>query len=201
MTEFGGTMDSMDVPAPRRHGVNFGQLLLVVAMVALLGWAQLTAHRPWFIANRPLVAHVADTPGVTEEMLRQRMETNRYVIQNVRYAPPFGRTIIPDLAEARTPPALGYSYREMSMLGMPLFAYTDAGFVLYTEDGRRVKMAPLDPQGRQEIDAIVGRPVAPDYGFPFRDFLWGWSLIAMVAAWIWLWQRSRDREREAAGII
>jgi hypothetical protein len=89
----------------------------------------------------------------------------------------------------------------MSMLGMPMVAYTDAGFVLYTEDGRRLKMAPLDTKGRQEIDEAVGHPVAPDYAFPFRDYLWGWSLIALIAAWVWLWQRSKDREREAAGII
>ena len=180
---------------------NIAQLILTALMVALLAVAFYSSHSPRYLANRPWVQHVANLPADQAERLRASIEATTYIIPNTRYAPPWGTVVPPDDRAPTSPTMLGYSMREVSLLGMPVLAYRDAGFVLYAEDARHFSMKLLDDDGRRQVDEVAGHPVGRDYVFPFWRYLWGLSLPILIAAWVWIWLRGRDRRREAAGII
>jgi hypothetical protein len=176
------------------------QRVLVGLMLALLIPVQFLSSRPRMLTNRPRVVHVADLPASTEDKLDAFIGANAYLIPRDITEPPAGMTARPGGVLA-TPPKLGYSIREVSALGMPFLAYKENGFVLYVEEPTQYSMTPLDVDGRKLLDQTAGHPVGVGYTFPFWEYLWGWSLILLVAAWGWLWWRAKVRAREESGII
>lgn len=192
-------MIAEEAKVPRTYYIV--QLVLTALMVLLLAAAFYSSHAPRYLSNRPWVQHVADLPADEAERLRAVIEADVYVIPNTRYAPPWGTIVPPDNRRRTTPTMLGYSMREVSLLGMPLIAYPDAGFVLYVENARDFSMKLLDADGRARVDAMAGHPVGRDYVFPFWQYVWGWLLPILLAAWVWIWLRGRDRRRAEAGII
>ena len=192
-------MGEDEAKTPRRY--NIVQLILTAAMVVLLAVAQWTTNRPPYLSNRPWVQHVAELPQDKAETLRASIEADTYVIPNTRYAAPWGRVVPSDPHKSMSPTMLGYSTREVSLLGMPLFAYPDAGYVLYAEEAQQFTMKLLDENGRRQVDDAVGHPVGRDYAFPFWRYLWGWALPLLIGAWLWVWLRGREQRRIEAGII
>lgn len=192
--------DDVATPPPAKRS-NRLQWVLVAAMIVLVVGTQLFSQRPRFLTSRPWVVHVSDLPESKRDDLNVFIDANAYVVPNTRYAPPIGMKVTPDFYAPQTPPMLGYSIREVSVLGMPLFAYKDAGFVLYVERPQNFAMTPLDEDGRKLIDDTVGQAIGRDYSFPWWEYVWGWALFGLIAAWGWLWWRSKVKERAELGLI
>jgi len=182
-------------PRPR----NKVQMALATLMIVLLLGTQLISHRPRAATNRPWVAHVADVPEEKVDLVGDYVGSGTAIPAD-RYDPPFGMRAKTDTDKPLSPPKLGYSFREVGLLGMPLFAYTDKGFVIYAEDDTKFMMTPINEEGRKVLgDGMT--PVGKDYVFPFWDYLWGWSLILLVLGWVFVWWRSDKKYRAETGAI
>jgi hypothetical protein len=180
---------------------------IVIAFVAIM----LFSDRPWMASNQPVVAHVADVEippgelsepenavsmwGVHVERPRSKAE---WVFDAVRgladTAPPTGHF---DQREAK----LGYSVREITLLGMPFFYYRDLGHVLFTRSRWETTAMPLSDEGIEMLNRAAGRDVRDGTIFPFWKHVWGWVFVGAVALWAWLTWRHHVRAREEQGII
>jgi hypothetical protein len=192
--------DDGEIPAPATRR-NTLQWVLVALMLVLVVGTQLFSQRPRLLTNRPWVVPVSDLPERGREDLKVLIDANAYVVPDTRYTPPIGLAAVPDYYAAPSPPMLGYSIREVSVLGMPLFAYREVGFVLYVEGPQNFSMTPLDEDGRRLLDDTVGQPIGRDYSFPWWEYVWGWALFVLIAAWGWVWWRSKVKVREETGLI
>ncbi len=91
-------------------------------------------------------------------------------------------------AEPRQP-KVGYSYRELSVLRVPIWAYEDQGLVAYSEAHDGYYYVPLGEAQAAEIDRISGSRFA-DYGFPLWKHLWGWLFLVGMIVWTFLHLRA-----------
>jgi hypothetical protein len=140
---------------------------LAVGMAAVL----YLSPKPYMLTNVPAVEPVASLPPSTDLLkLRRFLNYSAYVIPKIPA----------DLQAEVRPPALGYSFREVSVLKLPLFAYADQGKVLYIETADRVQMVPLDADylallekeaGAASSTRLTPSPISGPYR-PFVETCW-----------------------------
>ena len=169
--------------------VRYGLLgLILFGLLASL----IASPRPYSLTNRPAIEAVDAIPATADQAkLRRFLAYAAITLPNEA-----------DTGIARDqPPALGFSYREVSLFAMPFWAYPDFGFTLYDGSEQGVRMAPLDADYRKLLDKEAGRPLGTGYDFSILPHLWGWWLPLALLLWFVLQVRYERRKREESGII
>ena len=103
-------------------------------------------------------------------------------------------------ASASAPLRLGYSYRELSLFGMPFWAYRDHGLVTYLETPIGYRAAVVTDRRRQLVQRITGRSYA-DYALPLHRHVWGWLLVLGFVLWSFVRRWEEARWRQKTGMI
>lgn len=160
--------------------------LLLVAVGAGIVAALLLGDRNWGLTNRPGVDLVAELSGKVDEAKLNHLLTDGVVIVPTPGDP---------LEGPNSSPMLGYSYREIALIGLPFLAYPDLGMVLFDETPTGLRAYPIEAAYLEALEAEAGVPLARDYSFPYYRFLWGWLFVAVLAAWVFLQRRARARGR------
>jgi hypothetical protein len=103
-------------------------------------------------------------------------------------------------ASASAPLRLGYSYRELSLFGMPFWAYGDHGLVTYLETPIGYRAALVTDQRRELLQRITGRSYA-GYALPLHRHVWGWLLVLGFVVWSFVRRWEEARWRQKTGMI
>ncbi|ARS25870.1 hypothetical protein [Sphingomonas sp. KC8] len=160
-------------------------ILLMVVGIGI-ATALLFGGRDWRFTSRPGVDHVAMLAGKVDEVRLNQLLND-------------GVVIVPALGDPReganSPPMLGYSYREVALIGLPFVAYPELGLVLFDETPTGLRAYPLDAETLHGLEVEAGRSFTRDYSFPFYRFMWGWLFVAALAAWLILQMRVKARTR------
>ena len=169
-----------------------GLMVLVFAAVFIL------SGRPFFPANTPRVHEIALLPeGQT--------------MAEIRAYGGYGSALLPYNAkeqaqrapreydyEGRAPVRIGWSFREVSFLKLPLWAYKEHGVVVFADTPAGFRITLLQDDQFDRLKAQVGQ----DYrrsAFPYWRFMWGWLVVAGFIAIPLLQLREHARWREAEG--
>lgn len=190
--------DETESAQPRRPR-NKAQTVLVGLMLLLLVTTQIFSHRPRFLTNRPQVVHIANLPADKVDAMQEFLDHGKG-FPNDRYLPPFGLKKKPDYDKPFSQPMLGYSIREVSMLGMPLFAYKQQGLVIFAVNDVSIVTNPIDDatlNGLGEATSKAGH----NFVFPIWEYVWGLLLFVLIGAWIWIWWRSDRKYRAESGLL
>jgi hypothetical protein len=190
--------DTEDAPRHR----NIAQLVVIALIIALIVVTQIFSHRPRMMTSRPWIEPVADIPARANlNELRHYVAFSQVYLPKRRYSPPFGLTVDVPPPAPDSPPRLGYSIREVSLLGMPLAGYREEGFVVYVDRPDAFEMAPLGDDGLKLLEQKAGAALSQGFSFPYWRYYWGWSLFVLLAAWGVLEIRRRARYRAESGIM
>lgn len=93
-----------------------------------------------------------------------------------------------------------YSYRELSLFGMPFWAYADHGLVTYLETPIGYRAAGVTDRRRELIERITGRSYA-GYALPLHRHVWGWLLVLGFLLWFFVRRWEEARWRQKTGLI
>ena len=168
--------------------------ILVLALVAAV-----------FLGGRPKLP--ADTPRL--EVVEQLPDTPK--LAQVRRYTEYGSGILPYNARERRdrekrrwterqPLQLGYSYREISFFGLPIWAYREYGLVTFVEVPSGFNIAILRPQQVELLRELTGKDFS-NYRFALWKHLWGWLFpIGFIGALLLLLREDAKR-REAEGVV
>jgi hypothetical protein len=161
---------------------------IILAALALFMVANLAlGDRPWSLTSAPRVAEIAtlpDAPALTP--VRNYAEMSAGTL-----AYPERRT--PPLAEAGPPPLkIGWAYREVSLLGMPLYGYPEPGIVAYFERPEAIHAASLGPEQLALLDRLTGGSYS-SLSFPWYKYLWG--PLFLLGILLWTWAKTREARR------
>jgi hypothetical protein len=157
--------------------------LFMTAVLAMSG-------RPWSLTSAPRVREIAVLPD-TPELAAVRRYTE---IGSGRWPRLAGD---PTIAESDRRVRLGWSYREIGILRMPLFASREAGFVTYVDVPGGTQFALLSAEQVALIDRVLGTEHANTYRFPWWEYLWGWIAAVLLALWLFLYRREAARREDA----
>jgi hypothetical protein len=160
--------------------------ILLAALALGMAAAFYLSPRGYMLTNMPRVALVEELPPQADAE-----KLGRFLDYSAILLPKSER----DAETVRLRPALGFSYREVSILRVPLFAYADQGYVLFVEGPKQVQMVPLDADYMKLLEAEAGQPLAAGYTFPWWRHIWGWSFLIGFIAW-WILQVRAERRRE-----
>lgn len=103
-------------------------------------------------------------------------------------------------ASASAPLRLGYSYRELSLFGMPFWAYGDHGLVTYLETPIGYRAAVVTDPRRELLERITGRSYA-GCALPLHRHVWGWLLVLGFVLWSFLRRWEEAMWRQKTGMI
>lgn len=187
-------------PAIRRNEMIRDGLLAAFA-IALIG-AVLLSPRPLWPTNRPNIAPVRLIPLKGElERFGDWIDAYGIIMPKAEHLPIIAAAD-PRLAEAAAPdpqPRLGYSYREIALLGLPLMAYPEFGYVAYREHQGFHHVVPLDADALALLDRKAGARLEQGWWFPVWR-CWGLLYVAALIG-IGLFElRAQRRRREVLGI-
>ena len=186
---------------PRRRW-SIAQVVLAILIVAMVVATQFYSHAPRMLTNRPWVLKVADIPArVNIGRIHDYIDAENVTIPKKRYSPPLGLKEEQPAPTPESPPMLGYSIREVSVLGMPLMAYRENGYVLYIDGPGWFVMSKIDSDHLKRLEAEAGVPLSRGFSMPFWRYSWGWLLMIMIGAWLALEVRARIRRRAQTGIL
>lgn len=178
--------------------IIFVCLLLSIAAAVHYG------DRHWALRNMPRIILVDTLPGgPLTHLLRHETE--------------YGSALLPypwakisgflghdpeslPAAGASAPLRLGYSYRELSLFGMPFWAYADHGLVTYLETPIGYRAAVVTDRRRELIERITGRSYA-GYALPLHRHVWGWLLVLGFLLWFFVRRWEEARWRQKTGLI
>jgi hypothetical protein len=184
-----------------------GEKMLVRVMpgvlVILLAAIFVLSDRPWLPTSMPAVSEVETLPD-TPKMA----DVRDYTEMGSAFLPHTEKEKARRQAEQRRQPydyekeplRLGWSYREVSFLRMPFFAYEEFGLVTYFDRPGGYHIALLPPAQVELLGELTGK----DYRgsrFPFYLYLWGWLFPIAAIALVWLYLRQEAKRREEQGII
>lgn len=150
---------------------------IVLGVIALFMAVNFTVtDRSWKLASAPRVSEL----GTLEEApalapLRAATEASD---QELTYPPRGTRPKI----EGRQPLKAGLAYREVSLFGLPLYAYPEPGLITYIERPGDMQALVLDPEQTAELDAATGYGYS-EVRFAWWGHLWGWSLLILLLIW------------------
>ncbi|MGQ0589593.1 MAG: hypothetical protein ACT4N8_08695 [Sphingosinicella sp.] len=164
--------------------------LVLIVLVLFVAASLIFGDRPWSLTSAPRVAEIdtlPDSPALAS--VRRYTEigsgTLPYPARRTPFAPGFG------------PPPLkvGWAYREVSLVGMPLWAYPEGGLVTYFERPDGIQVALLGPEQAVLLDRITGRDYARR-DFPWFQYVWGFLLPLGILLWTGLRRRELWRAEE-----
>jgi len=149
-------------------------VLGVIVLLLALNFA--LTDRSWKLASAPRVSEV-DVPAETAALAPVRAATEA---SDARL--PYPIRAAPRPAVTRPALKVGFAYREVSLFGMPLWAYPEPGLITYLERPADMQALVLSPAQVTALGAVTGR----DYSkvrFPWYLHVWGWLLLAGIVAW------------------
>lgn len=161
---------------------------LILAALALFLVANLALNdRPWSLTSAPRVSEIETlSEGPAFAVLRNYTETTAGTL-------PYPARRNSPAAQAGPPPLrLGWAYREVSLLGMPLYAYPEPGLVSYFERPDAIQAAILTPEQLALLDRLTGRSYS-QLSFPWYKYLWG--PLFLLGLFLWTWVRTRELRR------
>ena len=164
--------------------VMLGVLALFMAAVLYL------SDRPWSLTSAPRVREIAILPD-TPELAAVR----RYTEAGSGMWPRLPGD--PSIADSDRRIRLGWSYRELGILRMPLLASREEGFVTYVDVPGGVQFALLSRDQVALIDRVLGTNHADSYRFPWWAYLWGWTAVFLLGLWFLLSRREARRAEDA----
>jgi hypothetical protein len=170
------------------------RLWLVFLAVAFAAAAYFS-DRDWALTNMPRIEALGaldEGPEVNQLLGRSQLEPGLLPYTARQRG---NRALEPTAAPAR--PQVGFSYRELSILRMPIWAYEDQGLVAYSEERDGYYYVPLDEEQSAALDRITGSRHS-DYRFPFWEHLWGWLLLVGLIVWTFLHLRAGAKLEEQA---
>lgn len=157
--------------------------LLLAALVLFVAATLFLGDRPWSLTSSPRVAEIdtlPDDPALAS--------VRRYTEIGSGTLPYPARHTPPALGTEPLPLKLGWAYREVSLVGMPLWAYPEGGLVTYFERPDGYQVALIGPEQAALLDTIVGRDYA-GRSFPWYHYNWGFLLPLGILLWTWLRRR------------
>lgn len=166
--------------APR---IALGMFVLFMAAVLM------TSERSWSLTSAPRVREIALLPDAPE-----LTAVRRYTEIGSGMWPRLAGD--PTIAESDRRIRLGWSYRELGILRMPLFASREAGFVTYVDVPGGTQFALLSPDQVALVDRALGTQHATNYRFPWWEYLWGWTAVALLGLWFFLYRREAERRED-----
>src|SRR4051794_32893250 len=163
-------------------------LLLAAAAVGIF----MLSPRGWSMANTPQIEEVATLP-----------ETAAVENALAGVAPNMILPYLPGEAQARSVAALsrqrdrrlGYAFREVSIIKMPLWAYEEGGLVVYRELPQGYSVEPIASEQVTALERATGRSYS-NHRLTLWRHLWGWLFVAGFILW-WFMAR-RDEARRVA---
>jgi hypothetical protein len=154
--------------------------LFLVANLAL-------GDRSWSLTSAPRVAEIdtlPDDPALAP--VRNYAETSAGTL-------PYPERRTPPAAEAGPPPLkVGWAYREVGLLGMPLYGYPEPGIVTYFERPDAIHAAILGHEQLALLDRLTGRSYS-SLSFPWYRYAWG--PLFLLGIFLWTWARTREVRR------
>jgi len=153
----------------------YSRIILGVIVLFLVVNLALT-DRSWKLASAPRIAELGtldETPALAP--LRAATEASEQVLPY----PPNGP--LPAIA-GRQPLKAGLAYREVSLFGLPLWAYSEPGLATYLERPRDMRALPLDPEQAAALDAATGYAYS-EVRFAWWLHIWGWLLPILILVW------------------
>jgi hypothetical protein len=166
-----------------------GSKLALGAFALFMAAVLVMSERPWSLTSAPRVREIALLPD-TPEMTAVRQYTQ---IGSGMWPRLPGD---PTIAESDRRVRLGWSYRELGILRMPLFASREAGFVTYVDVPGGTQFALLSPEQVVLVDRSLGTDHASNYRFPWWEYLWGWTAVLLLSLWFFLYRREAERRED-----
>jgi hypothetical protein len=156
------------------------------------------SEREWGLTSMPRVEAVDTLPDTPE-------------LAAVRHYTQIGSGLLPYLPRERARHAaslaqegqrlkVGFSYREVSILRVPIWASEDNGLVTYFELPSWYQIALINADQVRLLERISGRSYS-GYSFPRWKHMWGWLFLLGLIGWYLLHRRALARWREETGII
>lgn len=159
--------------------------ILLAALALGMAAVLYLSPRGFMLTNMPQVELVEELPAAADTgKLRRFLDYSAILLPKPERA--HGST--------RERPALGYSYREVSVLRLPLLAYPDQGNVLFVESPDQVQMVPLDADYMKLLAKEAGQPLGAEYAFHWWKHIWGWAFLLGFILW-WFLQVRAERRR------
>jgi hypothetical protein len=172
--------------------IALGLLALAFAVVFFI------SDREWGLTSMPRVEAIDTLPD------RPELAQVRFYTQMgsglLPYTPRERSRRAPAETQRELPLKVGYAYRELSILRLPLWAQEEGGIVTYFEMPEGYHIALLNPDQLGLLERISGRSYS-DYNFPLWRHMWGWLFGLGLIGWYLLHRRAEAKWREETGII
>ncbi len=183
---------------PRRPTL---QAVLLAAIVMMIGSGILFTGRPLMLSNSPRIDRVAELPASVDraELAREVVVYPYWVPQRASFLTRFVASA--GAARAQDYPVLGYSVREVTILGLPLFGYTELGFVVAIPGLSSTQATPISDEQLAALDRQAGEKLERGWLFPFWKHSWGLLALAAAGLAVWLELRFQAHRRAVLGII
>ena len=92
---------------------------------------------------------------------------------------------------------IGYAYRELSIMKMPLWAYEDGGIVVYRELPSGYSVEPVAPEQVTALERATGQTYS-SHRLALWAHLWGWLFAVGFSLWWFVARRDEERRAERA---
>ncbi|MGY4398635.1 hypothetical protein ACVWZA_003843 [Sphingomonas sp. UYAg733] len=166
-------------------------VVLALIVLAYAGTAYLSPLE-WNARSVPEIAHVADLPPQTDQAkFGEFLRYTGIAVTRAAKAP----------VTSESPVELGYSFRQISVMRLPLIGYRELGLALYQEQADGYRMVPLNDDYIAELEKEPGARLDTNYIFPWWKYAWGWLFAVALIGWYLLQRRAERAAREASGII
>lgn len=168
---------------------------LVVLTVAV---ALVMSGRPFFPASTPRIHEIAQLPdGPAMADVREYTEYGSGLLPYNRWEQ---AERAPKDWEAPQPVKLGYAFREVSFVGLPLWSYKEYGIVTFMDTAAGYKIALMSDEQLALLERLTGRRHS-NFVFPFWRYAWGWLIVLGILAAVLLHWREQRKWREREGYI
>ena len=156
-------------------------LLLAAGAVAVF----MLSPRGWSMANTPRIEEVATLP---ETAAVETALADTYPNMVLPYLPGEAQMRAVAAPSRQRDRRLGFAYREVSIMKMPLWAYDDGGLVVYRELPQGYSVEPIGPEQVSALEHATGQ-VYSSHRLTLWPHLWGWLFAAGFILWWFLSQR------------
>lgn len=163
----------------------------VLALIILAyGAVVVQSPLPWNARSMPAIAPVTTLPqddlGELADLLDHGIVLNH--------------PLDPALS-ADAPITLGFSYRQFSVIKLPILAYRELGLSLIRDTPVGLNMVPLNDEELAELSRKTGVQIPSQYSFPAWHYMWGWLFAVALLGWYLLQRRAEIARRDALGLI
>ena len=151
--------------------------IVLVALVLVMAANFALTDRSWKLASLPRMRELATLqsgPALAEFVAATQASGDR-----LDY-PPRAAPRAP--APGAPPLKAGIAYREVTLFGMPLWAYPEPGLVTYYERPDHMQVLVIPPDERATLDEATGMAYS-QVRFPWYFHLWGWILPLLILLW------------------